>query len=173
MSVGADSLHAFEAERARLTALAYRMLGEWGEAEDVVQEAWLRWSRATGGDGPKIETPAAWLRQVTVRLAIDALRRARQRRETYVGPWLPEPLLDETNDGEAQLALAQECDLALMWAMERLTSQERAAGATGATALYTRPRSGARRTFAVCPRSSGTGSRSSSRPACPGRHRDQ
>lgn len=127
MSERADPVDQFEAERPRLIALAYRMLGERSEAEDVAQEAWLRWSRATVAGASRIETPAAWLRQVTVRLAIDALRRARRRRETYVGPWLPEPLIDETNDGETRLALAQECDLALMWAMERLTPQERAA----------------------------------------------
>ena len=75
-----DPLHLFEAERPRLTGLAYRMLGERVGAEDVVQEVWLRWSRAA----QKVSNPAGWLRQVTVRLAIDALRSARHRRETYV-----------------------------------------------------------------------------------------
>jgi RNA polymerase sigma-70 factor (ECF subfamily) len=121
----ADVLDIFEAERPRLLALAYRMLGERAEAEDVVQEAWLRWQRHAGA----VDAPGAWLRQVTARLAVDALRRARARRERYVGPWLPEPLvagMDE-EDGAARLALAEECHLALLWAMERLGPEERAA----------------------------------------------
>ncbi len=120
-----DPLHLFEAERPRLIGLAYRMLGERAGAEDVVQEVWLRWSRAA----QKVGNPAGWLRQVTVRLAVDALRSARHRRETYVGPWLPEPLVSEMDerDGAENLALAQDCHLALMWAMERLTPEERAA----------------------------------------------
>src|SRR5262249_24368032 len=75
----------FEAHRAHLLAIAYRMLGEMADAEDVVQEAWLRWRRA---DETEIRDPRGWLSAVTVRLALDALRRARARRETYVGPWL-------------------------------------------------------------------------------------
>ena len=80
---------AFDAERARLVGLAYRMLGSLVDAEDVVQEAWLRWDRA---DLDAIERPAAWLTTVTSRLAIDRLRAQRRRREDYVGPWLPEPV---------------------------------------------------------------------------------
>jgi len=120
-----DALHLFEAERPRLMALAYRMLGERAAAEDVVQEAWLRWERHAGG----VAAPQAWLRQVTTRLAVDALRRARVLRESYVGPWLPEPVIGEIDeaDGAARLELAQECHLALLWAMERLGPEERAA----------------------------------------------
>ena len=121
----ADPVQIFEAERPRLLALAYRMLGEHAAAEDVVQEAWLRWQRHAGAVG----APGAWLRQVTTRLAVDALRRARARREHYVGPWLPEPVIGEMDetDGAARLELAQECHLALLWAMERLGPEERAA----------------------------------------------
>lgn len=77
----------FERERGRLMALAYRMLGERAAAEDVVQNAWLKWSAA---DRTAIRTPAAWLTTVTTRLAIDTLKSARHAREVYVGVWLPE-----------------------------------------------------------------------------------
>jgi len=79
----------FEAERPRLRGLAYRMTGTPDDADDVVQDAWLRWERA---DHDSIDNPAAWLTTVTTRLAIDRLTSARARRETYVGPWLPEPM---------------------------------------------------------------------------------
>lgn len=120
-----DTVDNFESERQRLIALAYRMLGERAAAEDVVQEVWLRWSRAA----PKgVANPKAWLHRVTARLAIDALHSARWRREVYVGPWLPEPLVREVDQSsEDSFALAQECELALLWAMERLTPEERAA----------------------------------------------
>jgi RNA polymerase sigma-70 factor (ECF subfamily) len=79
----------FERERPRLVALAYRMTGTPDDADDVIQEAWLRWQRS---DRSAIDTPEAWLTTVTTRLAIDRLTSARARREVYVGPWLPEPL---------------------------------------------------------------------------------
>ena len=82
----------FEGERARLTRLAYRMLGSLAEAEDVAQDAWLRWDRA---DRTQIADPAAWLTRVATRLSLDRLRADRARRETYVGPWLPEPLIED------------------------------------------------------------------------------
>ena len=115
----------FEAERPALTALAYRMLGERGLAEDVVQEAWLRWQTV---EPDALDQPAAWLRTVTTRLAIDALRRARSRREAYIGPWLPEPVLeDPAGDFTARLETVQQAELALVWVMEFLTPDERAA----------------------------------------------
>lgn len=115
----------FEAERPALTALCYRMLGERASAEDAVQDTWLRWERA---DRAGIENPGAWLRRTATRIAIDALRSARARRETYPGPWLPEPLVETESLGiEARFELAQECELALLWAMERLSPLERAA----------------------------------------------
>lgn len=115
----------FEAERRALVSLCYRMLGEIGAAEDAVQETWLRWAAA---DGREIRNPAAWLRRVATNIAIDTLRTVRARREKYVGPWLPEPIL-QTDDAPAlpHFELAQECELALLWAMERLTERERAA----------------------------------------------
>ena len=115
----------FEAERPGLTALCYRMLGERASAEDAVQDTWLRWQRT---DRTRIENPRAWLRRTAARIAIDALRSARARRETYPGPWLPEPIVESPSLGvEEKFALAQECELALLWAMERLSETERAA----------------------------------------------
>ena len=75
----------FEAERPRLRRLAYRMLGSVAEAEDAVQDAWLRWDRA----GAAADNPRAWLVQTVTRLCLDRLNSARARRETYIGPWLP------------------------------------------------------------------------------------
>lgn len=114
----------FEKQRNALTALAYRMLGEKSAAADVVQEAWLRWNKA---DSTSIQNPPAWLRQTTTRLAIDALRTAKRQRETYIGPWLAEPLIEATNQPDEHFELAKQCELALMWAMERLAPDERAA----------------------------------------------
>lgn len=114
----------FQSERPALIALAYRMLGETAAAEDVVQDTWLRWSQT---DLSTLTHPRAWLRRVATNLAIDALRSARARRETYVGPWLPEPLLVDETEAETPYARAQDCELALLWAMERLSETERAA----------------------------------------------
>ncbi len=114
----------FETQRSALTALAYRMLGEKSAAADVVQEAWLRWNNA---DPTSIQNPAAWLRQTTTRLAIDALRSAKRQRETYIGPWLAEPLIETDNKPDEHFELAKQCELALLWAMERLAPDERAA----------------------------------------------
>ena len=119
------ALQIFGDERKRLTAIAYRMLGEKELAEDVVQEVWIRWQSQRHEE---IAVPAAWLRVATTRIAIDQLRSARARREIYVGPWLPEPLVEELGDSpEDQYELARECELALLWAMERLNPDERAA----------------------------------------------
>ena len=120
-----DATSIFEAERPRLIALCYRMLGEKTAAEDAVQDTWLRWMAQ---DFERIDNPAAWLRRAAANISIDCLRSARARRETYFGPWLPEPLI-ETADAtvEDDFALAQECELALLWAMERLGPTERVA----------------------------------------------
>ncbi|WP_164661821.1 RNA polymerase sigma factor SigJ [Tropicibacter sp. Alg240-R139] len=115
----------FEAERMKLVSLCYRMLGERAGAEDVVQDTWLKWATA---DTDKIDNPAAWLRRVATNIAIDTLRSAHRQREIYVGPWLPEPLIQhEPHEPVHHFELAQECELALLWAMERLTEKERAA----------------------------------------------
>ncbi|MDE3114466.1 MAG: RNA polymerase sigma factor SigJ [Pseudomonadota bacterium] len=119
----------FEAERARLTGIAYRMLGEMAAAEDVVQEAWLRWQKS---DRDGVRDPHAFLSTVTVRLALDALRAARTRREHYVGPWLPEPLLPDDMRAfapapDARAELASDLSIALLHVLERLSPEERAA----------------------------------------------
>jgi RNA polymerase sigma-70 factor (ECF subfamily) len=118
----------FERQRSHLRSIAYRMLGEMASAEDVVQEAWLRWQRA---DEP-VEDPRVWLSAVTVRLSLDALRSARRRREEYVGPWLPEPLAPPdiealAADASVHAELASDLSLALLYVLERLSPEERAA----------------------------------------------
>ncbi|MEM7135671.1 MAG: sigma-70 family RNA polymerase sigma factor [Myxococcota bacterium] len=115
----------FESNRKHLTALAYRMTGSLAEAEDIVQEAYLRWERS--GAGP-VRHPRAFLSKMVTRLCLDFLKSARNRRESYVGPWLPEPLvgsaaMPDDNAGE----LARDVSMALMLALERLTPLERAA----------------------------------------------
>ncbi len=110
---------AFEAQRPRLKRLAYRMLGSVSEAEDVVQDAWLRWDRA--GEGAL--DAGAWLAQTTTRLCLDRLKSARARRETYVGPWLPEPLIEE--EPVDPLERAEDVSVAFLLALERLSPLER------------------------------------------------
>lgn len=109
--------------RPRLLGVAYGMLGELGEAEDVLQDAWLRWQAA---DTTAVRSAEAFLVTVTTRLALDRLRSARARRETYVGPWLPEPLVVDEAHPEALAIEASELSLALLSALERLTPVERA-----------------------------------------------
>ena len=113
--------------RPRLFGIAYRMLGSVGEAEDVVQEAMLRLHRAVGG-GTAIESPEAFLTTVTTRIAIDELRSARVRRETYVGPWLPDPLVaDRAPDVGQRAEEAESVSMAFLVLLERLSPVERAA----------------------------------------------
>ncbi|MGA8745945.1 MAG: RNA polymerase sigma factor SigJ [Solirubrobacterales bacterium] len=114
---------AFVASRPRLLGIAYGMLGELTEAEDVVQDAWLRWNLA---DRDAVRNPEAFLVTATTRLALDRLRSARARREVYVGPWLPEPLLTDPETPEAKTIEAEQLDLALLTALERLNPIERA-----------------------------------------------
>ncbi len=120
----AESDTVFEDARPRLLSLAYQMLGEVAAAEDIVQEAWLRWHEA---DRSAVRAPDAWLNSVVTRLAIDQLRSARQRRETYTGTWLPEPIMDSAAGPADALELARQCELALLWSLERLGAEERAA----------------------------------------------
>jgi RNA polymerase sigma-70 factor, ECF subfamily len=111
----------FEAERRHLTGLAYRMLGSLAEAQDVVQEAYLRWHQA---DRDQVANPRAYLSQTVARLCLDHLKSGRARHEHYVGPWLPEPVLDH-----AALAAddyAHDLSMALMLTLERLSPLERA-----------------------------------------------
>ncbi|MDI2132371.1 RNA polymerase sigma-70 factor [Yinghuangia seranimata] len=116
---------AFEQHRTVLLGLAYRMLGSWFDAEDTVQEAWLRWRRAEPGT---VEDPRGWLVTVTTRLALDQLRSARHRRETYVGEWLPEPVPSGRLAGDPAETAEQRAtvSLAALRMMERLSPPERA-----------------------------------------------
>jgi RNA polymerase sigma-70 factor (ECF subfamily) len=115
----------FEAHRSRLFGVAYRMLGSRAEAEDAVQEAYLRWHRA---DRAAIRDPLGWLVTTTTRLAIDRLRALKIQREAYVGPWLPEPLLGRELPRPDQAAeLASDLSVAFVVLLERLAPEERAA----------------------------------------------
>jgi RNA polymerase sigma-70 factor, ECF subfamily len=117
----------FEALRPRLLRLAYSQLGSLAEAEDVVQEAWLRLERA---DAATIDDLEAWLVTVVSRLALDALRSARMRRERYVGPWLPDPLVGAAApdaDPADRVTLDESVSLALLFVLERLSPAERTA----------------------------------------------
>lgn len=118
-----NSRHDFEEHRRMLEGLAYRMTGELAEAQDIVQETWLRWHRA---ETETIREPRAWLTAVCTRLAIDRAKSARVRRETYVGEWLPEPLVEEPGPDD-RLQIEDSVSIALMLALEKLTPAERAA----------------------------------------------
>ena len=117
----------FDALRPSAFAIAYRMLGSVSEAEDVVQEGFLRLHRARAG-GERIESPRAYLSTVVSRLSLDLLRSARVRRETYVGEWLPEPLVTSADDDPARKAeIADSLSLAFLVLLESLSPEQRAA----------------------------------------------
>lgn len=117
----------FEQHRSVLTGVAYRMLGRVADAEDIVQEAWLRWSAE---DREEVREPRAFLVTITTRLAIDRLRHVKSRREAYVGPWLPEPLATEYGDTVTDTAeravLAESVSFAVLVVLESLSPLERA-----------------------------------------------
>jgi RNA polymerase sigma-70 factor, ECF subfamily len=123
---GADrSVEVFERERRRLFGVAYRMLGTHADADDVVQEAWLRFSGST----TTIENPAAWLTTVVTRLSVDELRAARRTRASYVGPWLAEPALDLPDAGSdpaERSVMLESITLGFLAVLERLSPLERA-----------------------------------------------
>jgi RNA polymerase sigma-70 factor (ECF subfamily) len=115
----------FERERPRLRGIAYRMLGSRADADDVLQDAWLRWNRQRLDE---LQSPQAWLTTTVMRLAIDRLRAAKTEREHYSGPWLPEPLQEQdlaTPDSHAELA--SDLSIAFLTVLERLAPEERAA----------------------------------------------
>jgi RNA polymerase sigma-70 factor (ECF subfamily) len=118
-----DAASLFAAVRGRLFGIAYRMLGSATEAEDVVQEAWLRWQ---GYDRSTVRDPAAFLATTTTRLAINVATSARARREAYVGPWLPEPV-DTSADPALGAERAEALELAVLVLLEKLSPTERAA----------------------------------------------
>jgi RNA polymerase sigma-70 factor, ECF subfamily len=111
-----DAAASFEPLRPKLMRVAYRMLGSVADAEDAVQEAFIRWMRA---DRSAVREPEAFLRRSVTRLCLDQLKSARRRRETYVGPWLPDPVVEEEQEDDVTLPL--------MLALERLSPLERAA----------------------------------------------
>lgn len=120
-----DRATEFEQHRAKLRGVAYRMLGSRSDAEDVVQDAYLRWHRASPQD---IHSAEAWLVTVVTRLSIDRLRQAKVERESYVGPWLPEPLVeDQAPPADAASELASSLAVAFLVVLERLAPEERAA----------------------------------------------
>jgi len=122
VSVESTSVEAFEEHRPLLVSIAYRMLGSLAEAEDLVQDAWLRWDRT---DRAEIVDVRAFLVRMTTRLAIDRLRRLKARRESYIGPWLPEPVLTERDVAE-DVELSESVSLALLVVLETLSPLERA-----------------------------------------------
>lgn len=117
-----DAARTFEEQRGLLLGVAYHILGSVADAEDAVQDAWLRWDRARPAE---VADPRAYLVTVTTRLALDRLRRAKARRETYVGPWLPEPLLTGPDVAE-DVERAESVSLALLVVLETLSPLERA-----------------------------------------------
>jgi RNA polymerase sigma-70 factor, ECF subfamily len=123
ITAGPSDVADFEAHRRALTGLAYRMLGSRAEAEDVVQDAYLRWHAS---DRAAIDEPRRYLGTVVTRLCLDRMKSARARREFYVGQWLPEPVVDEAFDDETVGHLAHDISVVLMLVLERLSPLERA-----------------------------------------------
>jgi len=120
-----DSAATFEPHRARLLAVAYRMLGSYAEAEDAVQDTFLRWHQS---DREDVADARAFLTTVVSRIALDRLGSARARRESYVGAWLPEPVLDQqVPSPEVLTEYAEDLSMALLVTLERLSPLERAA----------------------------------------------
>lgn len=114
----------FQTLRPRLVALAYRMLGTRADAEDVLHDAWLRWSTT---DVAQVRSAEAWLKTVVTRLSIDRLRRAKTEREQYAGPWLPEPLSDaDMNSPDLALERDEDVSIAFLTLLETLSPEERA-----------------------------------------------
>ena len=118
-----SAVDAFTAARPRLFGIAYRMLGSVAEAEDIVQEAWLRWQRT---DRSVVHNPAGFLTTVTTRLALNTADSARARREQYVGPWLPEPV-DTSGDPSLGAEKAEALEAAVLVLLEKLRPEHRAA----------------------------------------------
>src|SRR5271166_4369775 len=118
----ADRLSQFQELRPLLFSLAYRMLGTRADAEDVLQESYLRW-QSTSAD--EVRSPKSYLTTVVARLALDALKTAHRKREVYVGPWLPEPLVDP--HPSATLEISESLSIAFLHILESLSPAERAA----------------------------------------------
>ncbi|MDX8031125.1 RNA polymerase sigma factor SigJ [Lentzea sp. BCCO 10_0856] len=124
MLVGTREVELFEKSRPRLEALAYRLLGSASDAEDAVQDTYLRWQ---GGDREYVETPEAWLTKVLTNLCLNRLTSARAKRETYVGQWLPEPVFagDRMLGPSETVEQRESVSIAMLTLMERLSANER------------------------------------------------
>ncbi|MFC7477304.1 sigma-70 family RNA polymerase sigma factor [Dankookia sp. GCM10030260] len=121
---GTDPVGDFVPLRAELIGLAYRMTGSWATAEDIAQEVFLRWH---GTDRAQVVVPRAWLLKAAARLSLDHLKSARHRREAYVGPWLPEPVLDSPEPPQqAAREFADDLSVAFLLTLQRLSPAERA-----------------------------------------------
>ena len=118
-----DAVKTFDANRRALFGVAYRMLSSVADAEDIVQETWIRWQRT---DRSKVQEPAAFLTTIATRLSINVLQSSRVRRETYIGPWLPEPVNTE-DDPTLGAERAEALQFAILLTLEKLTPTERAA----------------------------------------------
>src|SRR5687767_12966225 len=117
-----EKVEVFDKNRGRLFGIAYRMLGTRDDAEDILQEGYIRWHNSDPDD---IETPEAWLVTVVTRLSIDRLRKASTERETYIGPWLPEPMITSPSPQD-DAELASSLSIAFLTMLERLAPTERA-----------------------------------------------
>ncbi|HSI62083.1 MAG TPA: sigma factor, partial [Candidatus Saccharimonadia bacterium] len=125
MKLADPHAEAFEEHRNLMTGVAYRMLGSVSDAEDMVQEAWLRWN---GADTAEVKSPRSWLLTVVSRLCLDRLKSARVQREQYYGTWLPEPLVDAQADesGIPGAQVDESVSIALLLVLEKLSPVERA-----------------------------------------------
>src|SRR5262249_6118402 len=122
---GMNRTDEFNAHRSLLFSIAYRMLGSRADAEDAVQETFLRWQNESG---ERVQSPRSYLATIVTRLCIDSLRSARAQREVYVGPWLPEPILTpDDRRPDTNVELAESLTMAFMVLLESLTPVERAA----------------------------------------------
>ncbi|HQU84585.1 MAG TPA: RNA polymerase sigma factor SigJ [Pyrinomonadaceae bacterium] len=120
-----EKVEIYKKHRARLFGIAYRMLGTHAESEDILQEVYIKWHET---DAERIENAEAWLVTIATRLSIDRLRKAAKTRETYIGPWLPEPfVVSEKLSPHEELELASNLSMAFMFLLERLSPVERAA----------------------------------------------
>jgi RNA polymerase sigma-70 factor, ECF subfamily len=121
MTSGTAETEIFEQHRRQLTGVAYRITGSWTDAEDIAQDVWLRWANAH----PDVDRPRNWLLRVTVRASLDRLRRLKRRRETYLGPWLPEPV-SLAPDPEDTAELRDSLTVGMLLVLESLSPLERA-----------------------------------------------
>lgn len=118
----ADAVAVFERQQPRMFGIAYRMLGTATDAEDILQDAFLRWRESAA----TAQSPEAYLTTIVTRLCLDRLKSAREQRETYIGPWLPEPVLTQPDDAAASLEMQESLSLAFLTLLERLNPIERA-----------------------------------------------